>query len=110
MDKEVSDKINRIEERLDALEKMMRLIEATPTSKPTQLGLGLKDLLALPSSLQKTMLAVQELGEATASNVAEKTERDRTVENIYLNQLVRLKYINKERKGRKVYFKVLRYY
>lgn len=113
MDKEVSDKIKNIEERLNAVEKIMRdyiSYTVTPTSKSTQLGLGLNDLLALPSSLQKSMMAVQELGEATASNVAERTERDRTVENIYLNQLVRLKYINKERKGRKIYFKVLRYY
>jgi Holliday junction resolvasome RuvABC ATP-dependent DNA helicase subunit len=113
MDKEVSDRMKNIEERLNVLEKIIRehiSYTVTPTSKPTQLGLGLNELLALPSSLQKSMLAVQELGEATASNVAEKTERDRTVENIYLNQLVRLKYINKERRGRKIYFKVLRYY
>jgi len=68
------------------------------------------DLLALPSSLQKTLLALQELKEATSSEVAKKTGRDRTVETIYLNQLMRIGHINKERRGRKVYFKVIKYY
>lgn len=109
MDKEVSERIKRIEERLDSLEATMKTI-VTPSIKKDQQTINMSDLLALPSSLQKTMLAVQELEEATASRVAEQTKRDRTVENIYLNQLTRLRYLNKERKGRRIYFKVLRYY
>ena len=109
MDEEVSGRMKRIEDRLDVLEKMIKTVETSLAESPPQ-SINLRDLLALPSSLQKTMLAVQELKEATSSKVAEKTGRDRTVETIYLNQLSRLGYLGRERKGRKIYFKVLRYY
>ena len=109
MDKEVSERIRKIEERLDSLEAIMTTMGTTSTKKDQQI-INMSDLLTLPSSLQKTVLAVQELQEATASRVAEQTKRDRTVENIYLNQLTRLRYVSKERKGRKIYFKILKYY
>ena len=67
-------------------------------------------LLELPDSLRKTVMTLQKLGEATSQEVAEKTERTRTVETIYLNQLVRLGYLSRSRQGRKVYFKMARYY
>ena len=109
MDKEVAERIKKIEERLDSLETMINTI-GTTSIKKDQNTINMSDLLTLPSSLQKSMLAVQELQEATASRVAEQTKRDRTVENIYLNQLTRLRYLTKERKGRKIYFKILKYY
>ncbi len=108
MDRTVLERIKKIEERLDALELEVKTIETSPTRKtsPAQI----KEFLNLPSSLQKTMLAVQELGEAMATEVAEKTGRVRSVETIYLNQLTRLGYLTRIRKSRRVYFKVLRYY
>ena len=109
MDAEIADRIKRIEERLDVLEKMIKTVGISLAENQPQ-TLNLKDLLSLPSSLQKTMLAVQELKEATSSGVAEKTGRDRTVETIYLNQLMRLGYLDRERRGRKIYFKLMRYY
>jgi len=109
MDKEVSERIKKIEERLDSIEAIVKAM-GNPSLKKDQQAINMSDLLALPSSLQKTVLAVQELGEATASRVAEQTKRDRTVENIYLNQLTRLRHLGKERKGRKIYFKILKYY
>jgi len=108
MDKAVLERIKRIEERLDALELAIKTIEASPERRasPTLF----KEFLTLPSSLQKTMLAVQELEEAMATEVAEKTGRVRSVETIYLNQLARLGYLTRIRKSRRIYFKVLRYY
>ena len=109
MDKEISDRIMKIEERLDFIETAIKNLGTLAPKKESQ-TININDLLALPSSLQKSMLAVQGLNEATASEVAGQTNRDRTVENIYLNQLARLGYLTKERKSRKIYFKVLRYY
>ena len=106
---EVSERIKSIEGRLDTLEKMLKTMSGSPARNPP-LSIDMSDLLALPSSLQKTMLALQELKDATSSEVAEKTGRDRTVETIYLNQLMRIGHLNKERRGRKVYFKVIKYY
>jgi hypothetical protein len=102
------DRIKRLEERLEAVEKTLQLRDLSTTS--STISLSQKDLLALPSSLQKTMLAIQELREATSTGVATETGRARSVETIYLNQLARLGYLNKERKGRKIFFKILRYY
>lgn len=106
---EVLDRIKRIEERLNSLETIMKTTEALP-SKPQPKSVDMSDLLSLPSSLQKTMLAIQELKEGTSNKIAEKTGRDRTVETIYLNQLARLGYLTRERRSRKVFFKILRYY
>jgi predicted transcriptional regulator len=106
---EVSERIKKIEERLDALEGMIKALGFS-SSRDQPRSIGMNDLLSLPSSLQKTILTAQSLKEATSNEVAEKTGRDRTVETIYLNQLVRLGYLNKERRGRKIYFMVLQYY
>lgn len=109
MDEAVLERIKRIEERLDTLEKIIKTT-GTPPSRSQPLSLSLKDMLDLPSSLQKTMLTIQELKEGTATEVSKKTGRERSIETIYLNQLVRLGYLSKERKGRRIYFKILRYY
>jgi predicted transcriptional regulator len=106
MNDALHDRIKRLEERLEVVEKTLQLRDISTPS----VSLRQKDLLALPSSLQKTMLAIQELQEATSTGVANVTGRARSVETIYLNQLARLGYLNKERKGRKIFFKILRYY
>ena len=106
---EIFEKIKKIEERLSSLETKIDTKE-TLVSKPQPRSADINDLLALPSSLQKTMLAIQELEEGTSIEIAEKTGRDRTVETIYLNQLARLGFLSRERRSRKIYFKMLRYY
>ncbi len=61
-------------------------------------------LLKLPDHLRKTLIAVILLREATATQVAEKTNRARAVESNYLNQLERINLLKRNRKGRTVYF------
>lgn len=107
MNDAVLDRIKRLEDRLALLEKTIKLKDITI---PSPSSISQKDLLSLPSSLQKTMLAIQELQEANSTQVAQETGRARSVETIYLNQLARLGHLNKERKGRKIFFKILRYY
>ena len=109
MDREVLERIEQIEQRLNALEKVITLVDRTPQTS-TFSSIKMEELLELPSSLQKTMLTLQELKDATASEVAQQTGRARSVENIYLNQLARLGHLNKERRGRKIYFGLIRYY
>jgi len=60
----------------------------------------------LSKSLIETLLAVDKLEAASASDVARETGRSRSVESIYLNQLERMGYLEKFRKGRKIYFKI----
>jgi hypothetical protein len=68
--------------------------------------LDVMTLLSLPDHLRKTATVTSSLGKATADEIAEFTERARAVESGYLNQLVRMGYLKKERIGRKVIFSV----
>jgi len=69
-------------------------------------ALDVMTLLSLPDHLRKTAVAVSTLRRATAADVAKETGRARAAESNYLNQLVTMKYIQRERKGKKVYFYV----
>lgn len=61
-------------------------------------------VLSLPKHLQITWSALRELNEATAEQVASITKRARAVESAYLNQLVVMAVVSKERRGRKAFF------
>jgi hypothetical protein len=67
-------------------------------------ALDVMTLLSLPDHLRKTAVSICKLGHATAEEVSEQTKRARAVESGYLNQLVLMSYLKKERKGRKAYF------
>ena len=69
-------------------------------------ALDVMTLLSLPDHLRKTAVTICALRSATAADVARETGRARAVESNYLNQLVTMKYIQRERKGKKVYFYV----
>ncbi len=69
-------------------------------------ALDVMTLLSLPDHLRKTAVAVTTLRRATAADVARETGRARAVESNYLNQLATMKYLQRERKGKKVYFYV----
>ena len=105
-----------VEERLALLEKRVSDLEQSlhplrreePTSRVSPSALT--DLLNLPGSMQKTMNSLQKLKEGTAAEVADKTGRNRSVETIYLNGLVRMGLVSRERRGHRVYFRPIRYY
>lgn len=67
-------------------------------------ALDVMTLLSLPDHLRKTAVSICKLGRATAEDVSDQTKRARAVESGYLNQLVLMGYLKKERKGRKAYF------
>ncbi|TET65693.1 hypothetical protein E3J49_01030 [Candidatus Bathyarchaeota archaeon] len=68
--------------------------------------LDVMTLLSMPDHLRKTAMTLCRLGRATAQEVAEQTHRARAVESSYLNQLVIMGHLKKERMGRKAYFYV----
>ena len=104
--------LDKIRESLEKLnEKMEIMIELQKTGrKDLQLlpeaPLDVMTLLSMPDHLRKTAMTVCRLGRATAEEVAEQTHRARAVESGYLNQLVIMGHLEKERKGRKAYFYV----
>jgi response regulator of citrate/malate metabolism len=69
-------------------------------------ALDVMTLLSLPDHLRKTAVSLCKLEKATADEVSEQTKRARAVESGYLNQLVIMGYLKKERQGRKAYFYV----
>jgi response regulator of citrate/malate metabolism len=104
--------LEKIKESIDRLnEKMEVIIEIqkhTPKETLEDLpdSLDVMTLLSLPDHLRKTAITICKLNQATAEEVAEHTKRARAVESAYLNQLVLMGYLKKERKGRKAYFSV----
>ena len=107
--------LERIEESLEKLnEKMEVMIEIqkngvdAPRSLPSlpDASLDVMTLLSMPDHLRKTAMTICRCGRATAEEIAEQTSRARAVESSYLNQLVIMGYLKKERKGRKAYFYV----
>ena len=69
-------------------------------------SLDVMTLLSMPDHLRKTAMSICRIGRGTADEIAEQTGRARAVESAYLNQLVIMGYLKKERKGRKAYFYV----
>jgi len=69
-------------------------------------SLDVMTLLSMPDHLRKTAMSICRCGRATAEEIAVQTSRARAVESAYLNQLVIMGYLKKERKGRKAYFYV----
>jgi len=107
--------LEKIEESLEKLnEKMEVMIEiqkngnGNQRSAPTlpDAPLDVMTLLSMPDHLRKTAMAICRCGRATAEEIAEQTKRARAVESAYLNQLVIMGHLKKERKGRKAYFYV----
>jgi len=106
--------LQKIKESLDQLnEKMEVMIELSkhgqhmsPEGIPDVLDV--MTLLSLPDHLRKTAVTLCKLDHATADAVAEQTKRARAVESGYLNQLVLMGYVKKERRGRKAYFYIER--
>lgn len=105
--------LEKIKENLEKLnEKMEIMIELQKHGRrdiqtiPQEAPLDVMTLLSMPDHLRKTAMTVCRLGRATADEIAQQTHRARAVESAYLNQLVIMGYLKKERKGRKAYFYV----
>ena len=106
--------LERIEDSLEKLNQKMEVmialqkndVEEQKAAVPAlpDASLDVMTLLSMPDHLRKTAMTICRCGRATAEEVAEQTNRARAVESAYLNQLVIMGYIKKERKGRKAYF------
>ena len=102
--------LEKIKENLERLnDKMEVMIELQRHNKKDALPfsdapLDVMTLLSMPDHLRKTAMTICRCGRATAEEISEQTKRARAVESAYLNQLVIMGYLKKERKGRKAYF------
>jgi response regulator of citrate/malate metabolism len=99
----IRENLEQLNEKIDVMIELqkhghMELPEELPEA------LDVMTLLSLPDHLRKTAVTLCKLEEATADEVAQQTKRARAVESGYLNQLVVMGYMKKERRGRKAYF------
>jgi hypothetical protein len=102
----IRENLERLNEKIEIMIELQkhgrREIEPLSSEAP----LDVMTLLSMPDHLRKTAMTICRLGRATAEEVAKQTRRARAVESAYLNQLVVMGYLKKERKGRKAYFYV----
>ena len=102
--------LEKIRENLERLnEKMEVMIELQKHGRKDvqplpDSSLDVMTLLSMPDHLRKTAMSICRCGRATAEEISQQTTRARAVESAYLNQLVIMGYLKKERKGRKAYF------
>jgi len=100
----IKESLDRLNEKIDVMIEIQRHGQKESQTIPDVLDV--MTLLSLPDHLRKTAVTLCKLGQATADEIAEQTKRARAVESGYLNQLVLMGYLKKERKGRKAYFYV----
>jgi hypothetical protein len=89
----------KIRQRLTEIERAM--------NEPKQQPIFIPDnrLLGLPDNLRKSYVIVASLENASADDVSVKTGRSRAAESSYLNQLVRLGWLEKTRERKAVHFR-----
>jgi response regulator of citrate/malate metabolism len=99
----ISENLEQLNEKIDVMIEIQKHgHKEIPENLPE--ALDVMTLLSLPDHLRKTAVTLCKLENATADEVAEQTKRARAVESGYLNQLVVMGYMKKERRGRKAYF------
>ena len=109
--KQILHKLEVLDATMQQIRQRVEQLETTQNSGFVHLSpkdIQEIDLINLPDPLRRTMLAISKLKEATPDEVANETHRTRGLENIYLNQLEMLGYLEKLKRGRRVYYRSLR--
>ncbi len=104
----IRENLERLNEKMEIMIELQKHDRRDVQQPLAEVPLDVMTLLSMPDHLRKTAMALCRLGRATADEVAEQTHRARAVESAYLNQLVIMGHLKKERKGRKAYFYVER--
>ena len=101
----IREHLEKLNEKIDVMIELQKHGQREiPENLPE--ALDVMTLLSLPDHLRKTAVTLCKLDKATADEIACQTKRARAVESGYLNQLVVMGYLKKERQGRKAYFYV----
>jgi DNA-binding transcriptional ArsR family regulator len=102
--------LTKINENLSQINVRLQNLKTVQTNQHLTVKefevLDVMTLLTLPDHLRKTAMILIRLGQATAGEIAEESGRARAVESGYLNQLVVMGYVTKQRRGRDVYFTI----
>ena len=99
----IKESLERLNEKMEVMIEIQRHEKKELQAFPDA-SLDVMTLLSMPDHLRKTAMTICRCGRATAQEIANQTNRARAVESAYLNQLVIMGYLKKERVGRKAYF------
>jgi ArsR family transcriptional regulator, lead/cadmium/zinc/bismuth-responsive transcriptional repressor len=88
-----------VRQRLDNIENSFSSWNPQPVQVPES------SIIKLPDHLRKTYIVVANKGECDAAQVSNHTGRCRAIESNYLNQLLRMGWLNKRRISRAVHFR-----
>ena len=102
----IRENLERLNEKMEVMIELQKHGHKDTTQLLPDTPLDVMTLLSMPDHLRKTAMTICRCGRATADEVSQQTNRARAVESAYLNQLVIMGYLKKERKGRKAYFYV----
>jgi ArsR family transcriptional regulator, lead/cadmium/zinc/bismuth-responsive transcriptional repressor len=102
----IKENLERLNEKIEVMIEIQRNGNKKETTMVSDASLDVMTLLNMPDHLRKTAMTICRNGRATAEEISDQTTRARAVESAYLNQLVIMGYLKKERKGRKAYFYV----
>jgi len=102
----IRENLERLNEKIEVMIELQKHGRKDLEQQIADAPLDVMTLLSMPDHLRKTAMAVCRLGRATADEVSQQTHRARAVESSYVNQLVIMGHMKKERKGRKAYFYV----
>jgi len=102
----IKESLERLNEKMEVIIELQKHDRKDIHPQLADAPLDVMTLLSMPDHLRKTAMTLCRLGRATADEIAQQTQRARAVESAYLNQLVIMGYLKKERKGRKAYFHV----
>ena len=100
----IRENLERINDKMEVMIELQKTGRKDTLQPLTDAPLDVMTLLAMPDHLRKTAMTICRCGRATAEEISQQTTRARAVESAYLNQLVIMGYLKKERKGRKAYF------
>jgi hypothetical protein len=104
----IRENLERLNEKIEVMIELQKHDHKDMQQPLPDTPLDVMTLLSMPDHLRKTAMTVCRCGRATADEISQQTTRARAVESAYLNQLVLMGYLKKERKGRKAYFYVER--
>ena len=104
----IRDNLERLNEKIEVMIELQKHDRKDMQQPLPDTPLDVMTLLSMPDHLRKTAMTLCRCGRATADEISQQTTRARAVESAYLNQLVLMGYLKKERKGRKAYFYVER--
>jgi uncharacterized protein (DUF1015 family) len=104
----IRENLERLNEKVEIMIELQKHDRKEVQQPLADAPLDVMTLLSMPDHLRKTAMTVCRLGRATADETSDQTKRARAVESAYLNQLVIMGHLKKERNGRKAYFFVER--